>query len=70
MSEPIRVLQILGIVAGGGVESVIMNYFEHIDRTKVQFDFVVHNDNKIDITDKVKQMGDRSIKLLPIIEIL
>ena len=65
MSEPIRVLQILGIVAGGGVESVIMNYYEHIDRTKVQFDFVVHNDNKIDITDKVKQMGGRVYQVTP-----
>ena len=27
-NEPIRILQILGIVAGGGVESVIMNYYE------------------------------------------
>ena len=33
MEGKIRVLQILGIVAGGGVESVIMNYYEHIDRT-------------------------------------
>ena len=26
--EPIRILQIVGIVAGGGVESVVMNYYE------------------------------------------
>lgn len=31
MEEKIRVLHILGIVAGGGVESVIMNYYEYID---------------------------------------
>ena len=63
--EPIRILQIVGIVAGGGVESVVMNYYEHIDRTKVQFDFVVHNDNTIDITDKVKSMGGKVYKVTP-----
>lgn len=65
MEGKIWVLQILGIVAGGGVESVIMNYYEHIDRTKVQFDFIVHNDNKIDITDKVQAMGGRVYKVTP-----
>ena len=65
MKEPIRVLQIIGIVAGGGVEAVIMNYYEHIDQTKVQFDFIVHNDNKIDITPKVEALGGRVYKVTP-----
>lgn len=65
MTEPVRVLQIIGIVAGGGVEAVVMNYYEHIDRTKVQFDFIVHNDNKIDITPKVEAMGGRVYKVTP-----
>lgn len=65
MEEKIRVLHILGIVAGGGVEAVIMNYYEHIDRTKVQFDFIVHNDNKIDITQKVEAMGGKVYKVTP-----
>lgn len=65
MNKTIRVLQIIGIVAGGGVESVIMNYYEHIDRTKVQFDFVIHNDNRIDITQKVKAMGGKVYKVTP-----
>lgn len=37
MKEPIRILQVIGIAAGGGVEAVILNYYEHIDRSKVQF---------------------------------
>ena len=36
MKEPVRILQIIGIAAGGGVEAVILNYYEHIDRSKVQ----------------------------------
>ena len=65
MKEPIRVLQIIGIAIGGGVESVIMNYYEHIDRTKVQFDFIVHNDSKVDLTDKVEKMGGHVYKVTP-----
>ena len=42
MKESIRVLQIIGDVVGGGVENVIMNYYRHIDKSKIQFDFVVH----------------------------
>lgn len=65
MKELIRVLQIIGIVAGGGVESVIMNYYENVDRSKVQFDFIVHDDNKIDITQKVEAMGGKVYKVTP-----
>lgn len=36
---PIRVAQVMGKMLGGGVESVVMNYYRHIDRNKVQFDF-------------------------------
>lgn len=39
--KQIRALQIIGLVCGGGVESVVMNYYRHIDREKVQFDFVI-----------------------------
>ena len=62
-TEPIRVLQVIGIVAGGGVESVVMNYYKHIDRSKVQFDFVVHDDNIVDITDTVESMGGKVYKV-------
>jgi glycosyltransferase EpsF len=64
-TAPIRVLQILGIVAGGGVEAVIMNYYEHIDRNKVQFDFVVHNDSPVNIEDKVEAMGGKVYTVTP-----
>lgn len=37
----VRVLQIVGKVVGGGVESVILNYYRYIDHEKFQFDFVV-----------------------------
>ena len=65
MAEPIRVLQIIGLVCGGGVEAVILNYYKHIDRDKVQFDFVVHKDSPVDITETVEAMGGRVYKVTP-----
>lgn len=62
MKEPIRILQIIGIAAGGGVESVILNYYEHIDRSKVQFDFIVYKDSKVDITARVEALGGMCTK--------
>ena len=65
MEKPIRILQVLGIVGGGGVEAVILEYYKHINRDKVQFDFIVHDDNKIDITEQIDAMGGRVYKVTP-----
>ena len=37
----IRVLNILGSLGMGGAETAVMNYYRHIDRSKVQFDFLL-----------------------------
>ena len=41
---PIRILHVLGVLNMGGAESRIMDLYRHIDRTKVQFDFLVHTE--------------------------
>lgn len=63
--QPIHVLQIIGITNGGGVEAVILNYYGHIDRRTVQFDFVVHNDSPVDITKRVEELGGKVYKITP-----
>mgnify|MGYP003182183662 FL=1 len=45
VQRPIRVAQVVGKMNGGGVEAVVMNYYRHIDRSKVQFDFLVDEDS-------------------------
>lgn len=62
-SKPIRILHIIGILVGGGVETVVMNYYKNIDHSKVQFDFVVHDNDKVDITDIVEKMGGKVYKV-------
>ena len=42
--EPLRILQIPGKMDYGGVSAVIMNYYRHIDKNEVQFDFAVNED--------------------------
>ena len=65
MEKPIRVLQILGIVANGGVEAVIMNYYRHINKTKIQFDFVVHNDADENYIREAESLGAQIYKVTP-----
>ena len=43
----IVVLQVIGGLSMGGAESRIMDHYRHIDRSKVQFDFLVHTEADI-----------------------
>ena len=65
MSEPIRVLQIMGIEESGGVEAVIMNYYRHIDRNKVQFDFICDEDSTNIPYDEIENLGGHVILCPP-----
>lgn len=65
MSEPLRVLQIMGIVESGGVEAVIMNYYRHIDKSKVQFDFVMHKGGNPNYIAEIKSLGGRVFQVTP-----
>ena len=55
--EPIRVLQCFTIMNRGGAETMIMNYYRNIDRSKVQFDFFVHREEKGAYEDEIKSLG-------------
>lgn len=54
--ELVRVLHICGALAGG-VGTVLMNYYRHIDRTKVQFDFLTHGEPDAATRAEVEMMG-------------
>ena len=58
-SEPIRIAHVIGKLYAGGVESVIYNYYRHIDRTKYQFDFIIDADSKIDPPQEIMDLGAR-----------
>jgi len=62
-AKPVRVLHIVGAMYPGGMENFIMNLYEHIDRSKVQFDFAVHARKPGDYKDRIEAMGGRIFEL-------
>lgn len=59
MKEPIRVLHVLGNTQLGGAESRIMDLYRHLDRNRVQFDFLVHTEQEGHFEKEIKQLGGR-----------
>ena len=63
--ETIRVAQIIGKWLGGGVESVVMNYYRHIDRNKIQFDFICDNNSTNIPYEEIEKLGGKVILIPP-----
>ena len=63
--EPIRIAQIVGKWLGGGVEAVVMNYYRHIDHSKVQFDFICDDDSTNIPYDEIEKLGGKVILIPP-----
>lgn len=62
---PIRIAHIVGKWVGGGVEAVIMNYYKNIDRSKIQFDFLIDNDSTNIPYQEIEQLGGKVILIPP-----
>lgn len=52
-----RILHVVHGMDCGGTENIIMNLYRNIDRTKVQFDFLVHTENRCFFDDEIEQLG-------------
>lgn len=62
MSNPIRILHILQRMEAGGTQALLMNLYRNIDRTKVQFDFlVVYKENQF-YDKEIEELGGRLYK--------
>lgn len=64
-SSQIRIAQIMGKWVGGGVESVVMNYYRHIDRNKIQFDFICDDDSTNIPYKEIEKLGGKVILIPP-----
>ena len=68
MSEPIRILNVVGRMDRGGIETFVMNVYRHIDRSKVQFDFLAHyGKENADYNAEIRELGGR-IYEMPVIK--
>ena len=53
----IRVLHVVGCLERGGTESFIMNLYRNIDRSKIQFDFLVLHEKDYPYIEEIKELG-------------
>lgn len=50
----------------GGIKSVIMNYYENIDRDAIQFDFIVDSDSPLKDYSDIERLGGRVFEIPPV----
>ncbi|CAH8286147.1 glycosyltransferase involved in cell wall biosynthesis [Mariniflexile fucanivorans] len=61
--KPIRILQVLTIMNRGGAETMIMNYYRAMDRTKVQFDFLLHRPDQGAFDKEILSLGGKIYRM-------
>ena len=54
---PHRVLHVIGAMDRGGAETLIMNVYRNIDRSILQFDFLVHETRECDFDSEIRSLG-------------
>lgn len=57
--QPKRILHIVSQMGRGGAETLIMNIYRNIDKTKIQFDFVTHNEEPGDYDKEIEALGGK-----------
>lgn len=55
----VKILHVFGALNRGGAETMIMNVFRNIDRSKVQFDFIVHSLEEGAYDQEIKRLGGK-----------
>ena len=63
MKKPIKILQITGGMDMGGIENFIMNIYRNIDRDEVQFDFLIHQEEKQIFEDEIEKLGGKIYRI-------
>lgn len=61
----IRVAVIMGKMDSGGKKNLVMEYYRHIDRSKVQFDFICDSDSQAIPEEEINALGGRVYRIRP-----
>lgn len=61
--KPIRILQVVTIMNRGGLETMLMNYYRKIDRSQIQFDFMVHRFEEGHYDAEIEKLGGRIYRM-------
>ncbi len=57
--EPIRILHMIGCLEIGGSQTMVINLYKMMDRSKIQFDFIVDRTDRMQLADTVRSLGAR-----------
>ena len=58
-----RVLQVIGALGYAGVEAVVINYYRHINREQIQFDFITCSPKPERYDEEIDRLGGRIFRL-------
>lgn len=61
----IRIAVIVGKMNSGGKKNLIMEYYRHIDRNQIQFDFICDEDSQAIPVNEIEKLGGRIYKIAP-----
>ena len=70
MDQLLRVAIVVGKMNSGGKKNLIMEYYRHIDRNKIQFDFICDADSEAIPEEEIKSLGGGVFKIAPYQHIL
>ena len=58
-SGPLRVLMVMTSMERGGIEAFTMNMYRNVDRAKIQFDFLLHREERGAYEDEIEALGGK-----------
>lgn len=61
--QPIRVLHVINSLKRGGAETLLLNYHRTIDRSRVQFDYLLSFPHETDYEAEVRQLGGEIFRI-------
>ncbi|WP_169086930.1 glycosyltransferase family 1 protein [Paenibacillus sp. PL91] len=61
--KPVRILQVATVMNRGGLETMLMNYYRQMDRSKIQFDFIVHRDEEGHYDQEIIALGGKIYRM-------
>lgn len=65
MGRELRVLHAIGSLNQGGSQSFVMNLYRAIDRSRIQFDFIVEHPDEQYYANEIKELGGKIYELHP-----
>jgi len=64
-NEPLRVLHVVGGMDRDGAQTMVMNLYRKIDRTKIQFDFLCMKPGEHHYDQEIRALGGRILHINP-----